>query len=140
MNFTIKGLIIIGSLVGITACGGGGSDTPETPQVEVLTKDLKAESSFDFSSAEPLSLSVTIDESSVVPDRITVCRVDEATEEVTSECLYSGGLTESGIDISMSVPNDAESLAAVLWYFKPDLIRKVEIWDRTVGNDWDISL
>ncbi|NTS76182.1 hypothetical protein HR060_04805 [Catenovulum sp. SM1970] len=165
-TFNQKTLIVLLASALLTACGGGGgggdssapaatqstqtaTETEAAPETETTLEtasidDIIIAEDNDLSSTFDLQLQVSkLDEQRVY---LSVCENYQALDNGEYDVDYNGcivrtSLTDSGLDMSLTLANHSDQLVAAIWYFDGNPPIYIE-WQKTnvMEEQWSFEI
>lgn len=155
-----KFTLVATSVMLITGCGGGGSDsgatsrtssapvsTPATQPAPVPAPvdasegadDITVDVDFTLSSEAQLQLDIN---PSVAPGAyLTVCHYNASTRRVDRQsCLYRGPITDDGVYTSVMLAHRDTPLVAEIWMFEEGYQPSQYQWDFENGQQEQVFL
>ena len=124
-----KSLLILSLSIGLTACGGGGSEETKAPAVATVSTTstpasnptginaITVDNAFNLSTKYSLDVDVDLGMGDVRA-YLNVCQKKVASQRADyNNCIYRGPLSNTALDTQLVLSNQDIELIAEIWFY-----------------------
>ena len=124
-----KALLILSLSIGLTACGGGGSEETKAPAVATVSSTstpannptginaITVDNEFNLSTKYSLDVDVDLGMGDVRA-YLNVCQKKEGAQRADyNNCIYRGPLSNTALDTQLVLSNQDIELIAEIWFY-----------------------
>ena len=124
-----KALLILSLSIGLTACGGGGSEETKAPAVATVSSTstpannptginaITVDNEFNLSTKYSLDVDVDLGMGDVRA-YLNVCQKKVASQRADyNNCIYRGPLSNTALDTQLVLSNQDIELIAEIWFY-----------------------
>ncbi|ATG58438.1 MULTISPECIES: hypothetical protein [Pseudoalteromonas] len=124
-----KALLILSLSIGLTACGGGGSEETKAPAVATVSSTstpannptginaITVDNEFNLSTKYSLDVDVDLGMGDVRA-YLNVCQKKVASQRADyNNCIYRGALSNTALDTQLVLSNQDIELIAEIWFY-----------------------
>ncbi|WP_375278472.1 hypothetical protein [Pseudoalteromonas marina] len=124
-----KALLILSLSIGLTACGGGGSEETKAPAVATVSSTstpannptginaITVDNEFNLSTKYSLDVDVDLGMGDVRA-YLNVCQTKMASQRADyNNCIYRGPLSNTALDTQLVLSNQDIELIAEIWFY-----------------------
>ncbi|MDP2484924.1 hypothetical protein [Pseudoalteromonas marina] len=124
-----KALLILSLSIGLTACGGGGSEETKAPAVATVSSTstpannptginaITVDNEFNLSTKYSLDVDVDLGMGDVRA-YLNVCQKKVASQRADyNNCIYRGPLSTTALDTQLVLSNQDIELIAEIWFY-----------------------
>ncbi|MFP3424426.1 hypothetical protein [Pseudoalteromonas sp. SIMBA_162] len=124
-----KSLLILSLSIGLTACGGGGSEETKAPAVATVSSTstpannptginaITVDNEFNLSTKYSLDVDVDLGMGDVRA-YLNVCQKKVASQRADyNNCIYRGPLSNTALDTQLVLSNQDIELIAEIWFY-----------------------
>ena len=124
-----KALLILSLSIGLTACGGGGSEETKAPAVATVSSTstpannptginaITVDNEFNLSTKYSLDVDVDLGMGDVRA-YLNVCQKKVASQRADyNNCIYRGPLSNTALDTQLVLSNQDIRLIAEIWFY-----------------------
>ena len=124
-----KALLILSLSIGLTACGGGGSEETKAPAVSTVSSTstpannptginaITVDNEFNLSTKYSLDVDVDLGMGDVRA-YLNVCQKKVASQRADyNNCIYRGPLSNTALDTQLVLSNQDIELIAEIWFY-----------------------
>ncbi|EAW27896.1 hypothetical protein ATW7_13948 [Alteromonadales bacterium TW-7] len=124
-----KTLLILSLSIGLTACGGGGSEETKAPAVATVSSTstpannptginaITVDNEFNLSTKYSLDVDVDLGMGDVRA-YLNVCQTKMASQRADyNNCIYRGPLSNTALDTQLVLSNQDIELIAEIWFY-----------------------